>query len=114
MRRWPGLGVWKGEYDTHRQPAYVRRFRYRLRGTLSLGGFCRWRGRFEVTPVIAVSVVVRNFSEGTLPACQTEWSGQQYLEQHYLMKLYQLGGMFEVASPQGGSLCPLVHARLTT
>ena len=25
-----------------------------------------------------------------------------------------IGGMFEVASPQGGSLCPLVHARLTT
>jgi hypothetical protein len=45
-------------------------------------------------------------AKGTLPACQTEWSGQQYLEQYYLMKLYQLGGMFEVASHQGGSLCP--------
>ena len=26
--------------------------RYRLRGTLSLGGFCRWRGAFEMGAMI--------------------------------------------------------------
>jgi hypothetical protein len=29
--------------------------RYYLRGTLSLGNFCETAGRFEVTPVTAVS-----------------------------------------------------------
>jgi len=81
---------------------------------LSLGHFCRWRGRFEAVAMMAASERSLDLVKGTLTACQTEWSGQQCLEQHYLMKLYQLGGMFEVASPQGDSLCPLVHARLTT
>jgi hypothetical protein len=33
----------------------MHRPRYRLRGTLSLGGFCRWRGGFEVPAMISMS-----------------------------------------------------------